>query len=48
MIKKVEKINEKVKFSDREVENSARRGVFQAAGVCSRSPGLSGGNQVDD
>ena len=48
LLRNVEKIKEKVKFSVREVRNSGRRGVFQVAGVCSRSPGLSGGNQVDD
>ena len=47
-LKNVEKIKQKVKCLVREVDNSGRRGVFQFAGVCSRSPGLSGGNQVDD
>ena len=39
---------QKVEFLVREVRNSGRRGDFQVAGVFSRSPGLSGGNQVDD
>ena len=35
-------------FSIRLVRNSGRGGFFQFVGVCHRSPGLSGGNQVDD
>ena len=48
LLKNVEKIKEKANFLVREVDNSDREGVFQPAGVFSRSPSLSGGNRVDD